>query len=803
MPESSARLLIIDDEEPLMRALCDTLESKGYTTSGFTSARAALAALRGDCFDVVLTDLMMPEMDGISVLDEAFQIDPNLVGIVMTGHGSVNTAVDALKTGAVDYILKPFKLASILPVLTRALSARRLRMENVELREAVGLHELSIAIAFARDSEAVLQQIADAAFLQSRARALSVLLFSEPGIGPLARGSEESLYVAAVRGTGMEQFAGVHLPLSPGLRQWLAKLHELSGDLGMEVLQEQLAGLPRGLCIPMQYGGNLVGVLHFEPGSSSRPFTPGQQKGLSILAGTGAAALAAAFGVERLRAAEARYRRLAEDAPDVVARFEMQPAPHCSYVNPAIESITGYKPEDFYVDPDLIIRVAVPEDQILARRILRAEVPRGAAATLRWLHRNGAVSWMEQRSALVHNRHGQLVAIEMVCRDITERRNLEEQVRHSQRLEAIGKLTAGVAHDFNNLLTIINGYCALALGEVAPTAATWRKLDEIKKAGDQAANMTNRLLAFSRKQATQPRVLSLSAVLRDMDQMIARIVGDSVQVSTTILEETSPVRMDLTQAQQVILNLAVNARDAMSGSGKLDFEIASLDWREACALVPDIAPGAYVLFAVSDTGSGMTPEVKARIFEPFFTTKEAGRGTGLGLATVRSIVEQSGGSIRIDSAPGLGTRFSILLPRSSDSSETVRAESTTFSPGHGTVLLVEDDAGVRSLSTEVLTSAGYMVFAAGDGPAAVSLAERYSNQINLLVTDMNLPGISGAAVAEQVRRLVPSIKVLFTSGSMDLSSSAAEVQSLADAEFLEKPFTPAGLSKKVHVILNA
>ncbi|MGC4048948.1 MAG: ATP-binding protein [Paludibaculum sp.] len=276
-----------------------------------------------------------------------------------------------------------------------------------------------------------------------------------------------------------------------------------------------------------------------------------------------------------------------------------------------------------------------------------------------------------------------------------------------------------------------------------------------------------------------------------------------MQVSTTILHESSAVRIDPTQAQQVILNLAVNARDAMSGSGKLDFEIARLDWREASALVPDIEPGAYVLFAVSDTGSGMTPEVKARIFEPFFTTKEAGRGTGLGLATVRGIVEQSGGSIRIDSTPGLGTRFSILLPQSYEASEAVRAESTAASTGHGTVLLVEDDAGVRSLSTEILTSAGYVVFAAGDGPAAVSLAERHAGQINLLVTDMNLPGISGAAVAEKVRRLVPNVKVLFTSGSMDLTASAADVQSLAEVEFLEKPFTPAGLSRKVHVILNA
>ena len=285
--------------------------------------------------------------------------------------------------------------------------------------------------------------------------------------------------------------------------------------------------------------------------------------------------------------------------------------------------------------------------------------------------------WVEQRVALVHDRHGELTAVETVSRDITERRNLEEQLRHSQKLEAIGKLTAGVAHDFNNLLTIINGYAALALNEATPQSGLSRKLDQIKKAGDQAAGLTHQLLTFSRKQVTQPKTINLALMLDEIAPMIHRIAGEQVGVTIRSQPDLGDVKIDPTQAQQVILNLAVNARDAMPEGGKLEFALSNIDVDQARPRVAQITDGSYVMLAVSDTGCGMPSEMQQRIFEPFFTTKGLGHGTGLGLATVYGVVEQSGGHIYLDSAVGAGTTFTILLPRSDEpvQAKTVEAPS--------------------------------------------------------------------------------------------------------------------------------
>jgi PAS domain S-box-containing protein len=806
MSNTQARLLIVDDETPLMTALCDTLQPQGYVTRGFTSAREALEALRAVSFDLILTDLMMPEMNGISVLNEAFEIDPALVGIVMTGHGSVDTAVEALKTGAVDYILKPFKFNAILAVLARALAVRRLRLENIGLRETVGLHELNVAIASARDSDVIVQKLADAAFQQARAEGLGVVLFSEATASGSAGGGNQEWVVAAVRGSGWEGLAGQRLTADLAGPDWNPAAAGFSADA--ELAHRELAhrpapigGLPPGLSIPMHYGGKLIGILHFLQEGARGNAAAIQLKALGLLASTGASALAAAFGVERLRAAEDRYRRLAEDAPDVVSRFDLLPTPRCSYINPAILECTGYAPAEFYADPALILNITHAEDRDQAMRALRGELASGCAELLRWVSRSGEVVWVEQRSAHVFDRQGQLAAIESVSRDITERRKLEDQLRHSQKLEAIGKLTAGVAHDFNNLLTVINGYSALALGEVSPSSPTFRKLTEIKNASDQAANMTNRLLTFSRKQVVSPRTIDLGELMVEMEGMIQRLAGDTVAVRLTCASNLDKVKMDPTLAQQVVLNLTANARDAMGGVGKLDFDLSNSHADRVRSMFPEVKPGRFVMLTITDNGCGMPAEVKERAFEPFFTTKEIGRGTGLGLATVKSIVEQCSGHIHLDSAPGRGTRFTILLPCSCERvSETGR--ETAVSPAHqATILLVEDEDVVRALCSQVLSFAGHTVVEASDGCGALKLAAEHAGSIQLLITDLNLPGISGVALAQRLRGMSPGIKVLITSGYTEIPGGPAELT--PPAEFLRKPFTPADLSKAVAQILES
>ncbi len=641
MPDSPlAQLLIVDDEAAQMRALCETLEAEGYSTTGFTSARQALETLRQRDFDLVLTDLMMPEMDGIAMLRAAFEIDPNLVGIVMTGHGTIDTAIEALKTGALDYILKPFRLSTVLPLLKRARAVQQLRLENIQLREALGIHELGIEIAFAPDFATILEKAADAAFRQSSAREVSILL-------PTNRANE--LRVAVARGPDASSVQGKIVPVGDMVSGWIAQ--------GRDVIPEPVFGPSPspgetqhvGVSIPMVTGRKLIGILNFTSSRVHRAIPPGQIKALSILAGSTASALEAASLLEQLRGAEQRYRRLAESAPDVVFRCEIYPRRLFTFVNPAMKDLTGYSPEEHYEDPDLILRMTHPDDRPVTEAILRGDYASGDLVTTRWVRKQGGVIWVEQRNVVLRDAEGRPTAIEGIIRDITDRRNLEEQLRHSQKMEAIGRLAAGVAHDFNNLLTVINGYSDLALREMTPDGSSYRKIDEVRKAGEQAAILTRQLLASGRKQVSQPKVLDLNAVVDSSINMLSRLLGSDVKLVIDKDSHLGQVKADEGQIQQILMNLSVNARDAMPAGGELRIQTRN-------------DPGG-VMLAVSDTGSGMDADTQALIFEPFFTTKELGKGTGLGLSIVHGIVKQSGGSIEVESEPGKGTTFRILLPR--------------------------------------------------------------------------------------------------------------------------------------------
>lgn len=653
--EKPVRLLIVDDEAPLMNALCDTLGGEGYLTAGFTSACAALAALRCGEFDLVLTDLMMPEMDGIALLKNAFEIDSSLVGIVMTGHATVPTAIEALKTGALDYIFKPFKLSVVLPVLARALSVRRLRLENIQLREAVEIHQLSKAIASGLEFDRIVHTLADAALHQTQARDLSLLLPAQDG---------NELCVAAIRGNpGLKE--GSRVALDAELLDWVEKSRVLlcQPEVDSSAVSAPLkAPVAADLSIPLLAGGKLAGILNLTWAKPRRPTSAGQMKALGILVGAAASALEASSLLDRLRKAEQRYRRLAENAPDIIFRFELDQPRGISFVNPRVLPITGYSPADYYADPDLIFKVIHPDDRRLFESVLGADAPPSAMSAVRWLNRNGAVFWMEQHHTVVYDADGRRIAIECIARDVSERRNLEDQVRQSQKMEAIGRMAAGVAHDFNNLLMVIGGYSAHALSVLPETDALYAEIREIRKAGDHAASLTRQLLAFSRREMLRPHVFDLNSTVADMDRMLRRIVAGDVELVTVLAPELWFIRADRGQIEQVMMNLVVNARDAMPKGGKLVIETANVVGNDTTA-------GPGVMLAVSDTGQGMDEATQARIFEPFFTTKPRGEGTGLGLSMVYSIVKQSGGTIQVQSEPGKGTAFRIFFPAVLDGTE--------------------------------------------------------------------------------------------------------------------------------------
>jgi signal transduction histidine kinase len=381
----------------------------------------------------------------------------------------------------------------------------------------------------------------------------------------------------------------------------------------------------------------------------------------------------------------------------------------------------------------------------------------------------------------------------------------QDQLRQAQKMEAVGRLAGGVAHDFNNLLTAITGYSDLLMSDLAEGDPRRADLEQIKHAADRAAGLTRQLLAFSRRQVLQPRVLDLNVVITDVEKMLRRVIGEDIDLVTIPGSALGRVKADPGQLDQVILNLAVNARDAMPEGGKLTIETANVELDGAYALRHiAVRPGPYVMLAVSDTGCGMDAEILARLFEPFFTTKEVGKGTGLGLATVYGIVTQSGGSISVYSEPGRGTTFKMYLPRVKEAVETrvVVASPDTPVRGSETILVVEDEEAVRSLARLVLERKGYTVLEARHGTEALRVSERHEGPIALVLTDLVMPGLGGRELAGRLATVRPDTKVLYMSGYTD---NAIVHQGVLDAgaAFLSKPFTPDALARKVREVLDA
>jgi PAS domain S-box-containing protein len=518
-----------------------------------------------------------------------------------------------------------------------------------------------------------------------------------------------------------------------------------------------------------------------------------------------------ALGIERKRAEEAlrfaeqRLQHVVASSPAVLYTLAVEGKDlRITWISANVRELLGYAVADVF-QPTWWNERVHPEDWQRTLAEVRADLfAHGRLAhEYRFRHRDGQYRWLRSEMRLLRDPAGNPVEVIGSWSDVTERKHLEDQFRQAQKMEAVGRLAGGVAHDFNNLITVITGYGELLLGTLSAGDPNRDLIREMVSAGSRAAGLTRQLLAFSRKAILEPRILDLGTLVTDMDKMLRRIIGEDILLTVTADPEAGAVKADPGQLEQVLLNLAVNARDAMPRGGRLTVEVRGADLDATYARDhPDARPGPHVLLAVTDTGCGMDAATLARIWEPFFTTKGE-RGTGLGLATVHGIVKQSGGHVAVYSEVGHGTTFKVYLPRVAQRPRAGKSHHglTVLPRGRETVLLVEDEDGVRALTRHVLRECGYTVLEARDGAEAMRLAEQHAGRIDLLLTDVVMPRMGGREVAERVAALQPGVRILFLSGYTD---DAVVRHGILEAEvaFLHKPFSPAALALKVREVLD-
>jgi two-component system cell cycle sensor histidine kinase/response regulator CckA len=555
--------------------------------------------------------------------------------------------------------------------------------------------------------------------------------------------------------------------------------------------------------VPLKAHGKTIGALVIRSYADGVRFHDRKTEILQFVSNQVAMAIERQRAEDRLRESEATYRSLVENAPYGI--YRSTPAGRFLAVNSAVVRMLGYSSREEVLRLDL--SADVYHDPTERARVLRAVADReDPSVDATWRRKDGRTIAVRMTGHAVRNAEGVVQYYETVVEDVSEREMLEARLRQSQKMEAIGQLAGGVAHDFNNILNVILGYTELLQRQTTFPDPQRDKLEEIRKAGHRAAALTRQLLAFGRKQVLQPKVLDLNAVVEELEKMLRRLIGEHIQLETVFGAERGRITADPGQIEQVIMNLAVNARDAMPQGGRLVIETGSVELDDAYARLQEGArPGPHLLLRVTDTGQGMNAETLSHIFEPFFTTKAPGKGTGLGLATVYGIVKQSGGHIAVQSEPDKGSVFTVYLPRVGGEAEPTRAAEAICArprvPGSGTVLVLEDDPALCQMIGEVLEDAGYTVLKRQSPEEALEAAVGHPGPIHLVLSDMVMPRMSGAEAVERLTAIRPRIKVLYMSGYTDDAVVRHAGYDLATS-FIEKPFTADALLRHVRELLG-
>src|SRR5881398_3287001 len=797
---ATVRILIVEDN-PDDAALVEREVRRTDMTCTFRrvdTREGMVAAVREFTPDVILTDHSLPTFSARDALQVGQQLSPGTPVIVVTGRLGDEPAVQYLQLGAADYVVKDH-LHRLGPAVLRALDIKRNREAQARAQQ---LQAATYRIAQAAMSTpgladllpAVHQIVGELMPAQNFYIALydpvhDLLSF------PYAVDERDTDFPSKRMGKGLTEYVlrtGQALLATPELHAELERRGEveLIGPASIDWVG-----------VPLKIGDRTIGVL------VAQTYTPGvryrdtEKHVLQFVSTQVAMAIERKRTEEQLHESERKYRLLFETNPEPMFVYDFETL-RIMAVNEAAITRYGYSEAQFLA---LTIRdIRPPEEQGRLEQELTRRTDEGAVrAGVRHRAKDGRLFEVDlvARPLEFAGRRARLV----LARDVTAQRHLEDQLRQSQKMEAVGQLAGGIAHDFNNLLTAILGSTQLLLQATPPGDVRREDVEEIRNAGLRAAELTRQLLAFSRRQVLAPKVLELNAVVANMDKMLRRLIGDDVELATALHAEAGAVNADPGQLEQVLLNLVVNARDAMPGGGRVLIETTRLLLRdELVERRHRLAPGDYVCLTVTDSGLGMDEATQAHLFEPFFTTKEVGKGTGLGLATVYGIVKQSGGYIWVYSEPGRGTTVKVYLPRVRGAAEPPlpAPEPPPLRGGNETVLLVEDAAPVRTLARRSLEARGYRVLDAADGPSAIELSARHAGEIDVLVTDVVMPGMSGRELAERLAPTRPAMKVLYTSGYTDDAMVRQGVLN-AGVAFLQKPFVPDSLARKVREVLDS
>ncbi len=765
------RLLLVEDNPADVELMVAVLKRAGYpltfeAVDQCSDFRQSL--LRGD-YDLILCDHNLRTWNGLEALEILRQSQKDIPFVVVTATLGDEAAVDYIKQGAADYVLK-HRLERLPLAVRQALRDKAHREEAARLQEQVFAGKREWELTFDSVPEPVM------------------LLNSSGGV---VRANQAVVELAAKKFS--EVIGGACWDVFPCNQNGSSQCpHRQTLETGQSSRREELMSVKGRLlectASPLRDpNGNLSGTVIVLHDLTERRCAE-----------------------EALRDREEELRLLLDSTAEGIYGLDLEG--RCTFCNTASMRMLGYaRPEEVVgrlMHALIHSRKAdgselVPEECPVCQAFLQG---RESHISDEVLWRADGTSFPAEYWAYPIRRNGEVLGAVVAFLDITEHKRAEEQLRQAAKMEAIGRLAGGVAHDFNNLLTIINGYAQMILDHCPADHPNHLQLKEVLSAGKRAAALTRQLLAFGRRQVLSPRVLDLNQVVQGMGGMLRRLIREDVELVISTHAEPTQVKADPGQIEQVVMNLAVNARDAMPQGGRLTIEIVpvTLD-AEYAARHAEVAPGPFVLLAVSDTGTGMDAETQAHIFEPFFTTKEKGQGTGLGLATVYGIVKQSGGHIWVYSEPGHGSTFKVYLPSVEVPSEQAPGSPEQPRPslrGSETVLLVEDESGVRGMVRDILAGRGYTVLEARHAEDAFQVAETHRGPIHLLLTDIIMPGVNGRELAEQLMPLHREMRVLLMSGYTE-SAVLAHVGLDSDVAFLPKPFTPEALAEKVRQLLDA